>query len=100
MNELELSHFLIPIATLSAAIMGIWKFWDKIVASITKGFVTHEELEKHDRKVREYILKEDDKNDKYIQTIDGKGQENREKIAYIKGNLDILNNLLINDPHS
>ena len=88
MNELELSHFLIPIATLLAAITGIWKFWDRIVDSITKGFVTHEELEDHDKKVREYILKEDDKNDKYIQVIDGKGQENTEKIAYIKGNLD------------
>lgn len=97
MNELELSHFLIPIATLLAAITGIWKFWDRIVASITKGFVTHEELEDHDKKVREYILKEDDKNDKYIQVIDGKGQENREKIAYIKGNLDILNKLLVDD---
>jgi len=97
MNELELSHFLIPIATLSAAIMGIWKFWDKIRESITKGFVTREELERHDQAVREYILKEDDKNDKYSQVIDGKGQENREKIAYIKGNLDVLNKLLIDD---
>ena len=97
MNELELSHFLVPLGVLATAIMAIWKFWDRIKESLTRGFVTHEELEIHDKKVREYILKEDDKNDKYIQTIDGKGQENREKIAYIKGNLDILNKLLIDD---
>ena len=95
MNELELSHLLIPIATLSAAVMGIWKFWDKIRESITKGFVTHEELEKHDQAVRSYILKEDEKNYKYIQTLDGKGQENTAKIAYIKGNLETLNKILI-----
>ena len=97
MNELELSHFRIPITSWVAAITGIWKYWDMIKESISKGFVTREELEKHDQAVREYILKEDDKNDKYIQVIDGKGQENREKIAYIKGNLDILNKLLIDD---
>ena len=97
MNELEMSHFLAPIATISLAIMGIWKFWDRIKESITGGFVTHEELEEHDKKVREYILKEDDKNDKYSQVIDGKGQQNTEKIAYIKGNLDVLNKLLIDD---
>lgn len=97
MNELELSHFLVPLATLATAIMGIWKCWDRIVDNITDGFVTHEELEKHDRKIREYVLKEDGKNDKYIQTVDGKGQENTEKIAYIKGNLDVLNKLLISD---
>jgi len=98
MNELELSHFLVPLATLAAAITGIWKFWDKIRESITKGFVTHEELEIHDQKVREYILKEDDKNDAYIQTVDGKGQENTKELAYLKGNVDVLNKLFIKEP--
>ena len=97
MNELELSHFLVPLGVLATAITVIWKLWDRIAATITKGFVTHEELEDHDRKVRDYILKEDHKNDKYSQVIDGKGQQNTEKIAYIKGNLDVLNKLLIDD---
>ncbi|MCK5616524.1 hypothetical protein KAR91_82440 [Candidatus Pacearchaeota archaeon] len=95
MNELNLSHLLIALGGPSVAIMGIWKFWDKIKGSLTSGLVTQEQLEKHDKKLREYVLKEDSKNDAYIQTVDGKGQKNSEDVSALREAVEILKTIVI-----